>query len=358
MIRVSIIGATGYTGGELLRYLLRHPEAKLAHLTSETYSGQPIHAIHKFLKGRCALILEKANPAAIAENSDVVFLCLPHGASAKSAEALLQKGVKVIDLSADFRLQNLAVYTRWYGKHLAPKLIKEAVYGLPERYRDQIARARLVASPGCHSTTSILAGLPLIAKGLLGKGPIIVDSKTGISGAGRKVEAPYLYSEADESVQAYGLKGHRHHPEIVQEWQRAIQDSKQKAVSSKQRSAHRSLLTADSLVFVPHLVPMNRGIFVTLYAPLARKLSVDALRDVYVSYYLRQPFVTVLPPQESPEIKAVSYTNHCQIGVSVDPSGQHAVIMAATDNLGKGASGQAIQCMNLMFDLDEATGLR
>src|SRR5258708_5629994 len=212
MIRVSIIGATGYTGGDLLRYLLRHPEAKLAHLTSETYAGQPVHALHKFLKGRCGLILEKANPAAIAVNSDVVFLCLPHGASAKTAAALLEKNVRVIDLSADFRLQNLAVYTRWYGKHPAPKLIKEAVYGLPERYREEIRRTRLVAAPGCYSTTSILAGLPLVVKGLLGKGPIIVDAKSGISGAGRKMEATYLYSEAEQTMQAYGLKGHRHQP--------------------------------------------------------------------------------------------------------------------------------------------------
>jgi N-acetyl-gamma-glutamyl-phosphate reductase len=344
MIRVSIIGATGYTGGELLRYLIRHPEAKIAHLTSETYAGQPIHALHKFLKGRLGLILEKMNPAAIAENSDVVFLCLPHGASAKTAEVLLTKSVKVIDLSADFRLQNVAVYTRWYGKHTAPKLIKEAVYGLPERYRDQIRRTRLVAAPGCYSTTSILAGLPLVVKGLLGKGPIIVDAKSGISGAGRKVEATYLYSEADENLQAYGLKGHRHHPEIVQEWQRAAADAKKKAKVE--------------LVFTPHLVPMNRGIFVTLYAPLAKRLSVEALREVYLSYYLREPFVTVLATYESPEIKGVALTNHCQIGVSIDPSGQHAVILAATDNLGKGASGQAVQCMNLMFGLDEATGLQ
>ena len=343
MIRVSIIGATGYTGGELLRYLIRHPEVKLAHLTSETYAGQPIHALHSFLKGRCSLILEKANPASIAKNSDVVFLGLPHGASAKMAVEILKHGAKVIDLSADFRLQNLAQYTRWYGKHPEPKYIKEAVYGLPERYRDEIRRARLVAGPGCYSTTTILAGLPLIEKGLLGSGTIIVDAKSGVSGAGRKVEAQYLYSEANESVKAYGLKGHRHHPEIVQEWQRAAAAAKKKVKID--------------LIFTPHLIPMNRGIFSTAYFPLARRMSVDALREVYLSYYLRQPFVTVLAPQESPETKGVAFTNHCQIGVSTDASGQHAVILAVTDNLGKGASGQAIQCMNLMFGLDESVGL-
>ena len=343
MIRVSIIGASGYTGGELLRYLIRHPEVKLAHLTSENFAGQPIHTLHKFLKGRCSLILEKANPAAIAQNSDVVFLGLPHGASAKTAAALLAKGVKVIDLSADFRLKNLAQYTRWYGPHPEPKLIKEAVYGLPERYREAIRRARLIAAPGCYSTTSILAGLPLVAKGLLGAGQMILDAKSGVSGAGRKVDAMYLFAEDNESMQAYGLKGHRHFPEIVQEWQQAAADAKKK--------------TKVDLVFVPHLIPMNRGIFVTLYAPLAKKIRVEALREAYLSYYLREPFVTVLAPHESPEIKGVTFTNHCQIGVSIEPSGQRAVIMAVTDNLGKGASSQAIQCMNLMFNLDEATGL-
>jgi N-acetyl-gamma-glutamyl-phosphate reductase len=340
MIRVSIIGATGYTGGELLRYLIRHPEVKLAHLTSENFAGQPIHTLHKFLKGRCGILCEKANPAAIAEDSDVVFLGLPHGASAKTAAALLAKGVKVIDLSADFRLQNLATYTRWYGKHPVPKLIKEAVYGLPERYRDDIRQTRLVAAPGCYSTTSILAGLPLMAKGLLGKGPVIIDAKSGISGAGRKTEIVYLYSEANETMQAYGLKGHRHQPEILQEWQRAA--GKKAGID---------------LIFVPHLVPMNRGIFITLYAPLAKRMSAQTLRDIYLDYYLREPFVTVLEANESPEVKGVSYTNHCQIGVTVDPSGQRAIIMAVTDNLGKGASSQAVQCMNLMFGLPETTGL-
>jgi N-acetyl-gamma-glutamyl-phosphate reductase len=194
MIRVSIIGATGYTGGELLRYLLRHPEVKLSHLTSESFAGQPVHALHKFLKGRCGIILEKANAAAIAPDSDIVFLGLPHGASAKTAAALLKKGTKVIDLSADFRLKSLATYTKWYGKHPAPGLLKEAVYGLPERYRDYLRDTRLVAAPGCYSTTSILAGLPLVTQGLVaGSGPIIIDAKSGISGAGRKLEAPYLY---------------------------------------------------------------------------------------------------------------------------------------------------------------------
>ena len=345
MIRVSIIGASGYTGGELLRYLIGHPEVKLAHLTSETFAGQPIHSLHTFLKGRCGLICEKANPAVIAQDSDVVFLGLPHGASAKMAAALLEKKVvKVIDLSADFRLQNLALYTRWYGKHPVPRLVKEAVYGLPERYREDIRRARLVAAPGCYATTSVLAGLPLFAKGLVGPGQIIVDAKSGISGAGRKVEAAYLFAESNETVRAYGLKGHRHHPQIVQEWQRAAAEAKKK-------------IKVD-LIFTPHLVPMNRGIFVTLYAPLNKRLSAEALREVYLSYYLRQPFVTLLAPYESPETKGVAFTNHCQIGVSIEPSGQRAVILAATDNLGKGASGQAVQCMNLMFGIDESTGLQ
>jgi N-acetyl-gamma-glutamyl-phosphate reductase len=357
MIRVSIIGSTGYTGGELLRWLIGHPEVALVHLTSESYAGQPIHQIHKFLKGRSGLICEKLNVAVIAKDSVVVFLGLPHGTAAKTAAQFLDKGVKVVDLSADFRIRDLKVYEKWYGKHPVPALIKEAVYGLPERYREEIRTARLIANPGCYATTSILAGLPLAAKGLLGKGPIIVDAKSGVSGAGRKVETTYLYSELDESMQAYALKGHRHQPEIWQEWERAAMSNEQRAMSPKRQITHRSSLIAGELIFVPQLAPMNRGIFANLYAPLKKKMTAEALRDAYLSYYLREPFVSVLGIYESPEVKAVTYTNVCQIGISVAPSGETAIITAALDNLVKGAAGQAIQNMNLLFGLDETTGL-
>ena len=338
MIRVSIVGATGYTGGELLRYLVRHPEVSITHLTSESYAGQPVYNIHKFLRGRSRHILEKLNVAALAQDSDVAFLGLPHGAAAKTAAQLLKKGVKVIDLSADFRIRDLKVYEKWYGKHPAGALMKEAVYGLPERYRDEIRNAKLVANPGCYATTAILAGLPLVTAGLLGSGPVIVDAKSGVSGAGRKVEAMYLYSELDESMQAYALKGHRHEPEIYQEWNRARKIS-------------------NEFIFVPQLAPMNRGIFANLYAPLKRKMTAEAVREAYLSFYMREPFVSILGTYESPEIKAVTYTNLCQIGISVSASGKQAIITAALDNLVKGASGQAIQNMNLMFGLDETTGL-
>ena len=353
MIRVSIIGATGYTGGELLRYLIRHPEVTLTHLTSESYAGQPIHQLHKFLKGRSGLICEKLNVSAIEKDSDVVFLGLPHGTAAKTAAQFLGKGVKVIDLSADFRIRDRKVYQRWYGKHAAPALVKEAVYGLPERYRIQIRNARLVANPGCYATASILAGLPLVAEGLLGRGPIIVDAKSGVSGAGRKVEAVYLYSELDESMQAYALKGHRHQPEIWQEWIRA----EGRGTRDENKPRRSSLVTRNSFIFVPQLAPMNRGILANLYAPLKKKMTAEALREIYLTYYMREPFVSILGTYESPEVKAVTYTNLCQIGVSVSSSGREAIIIAALDNLVKGASGQAIQNMNLMFDLDETTGL-
>lgn len=342
MIRVSIVGATGYTGGELLRYLVRHPEAKLVHVTSEHFVNQPIHTIHKFLKGRCGLICEKLHIAEIAQDSDMVFLGLPHGAAAKTAEAFIKKGTRVIDLSADFRLSDLKTFATWYGEHPVPALVKKAVYGLPERYREQIRNADLIANPGCYATTSILAGLPLFAHHLVGKGAIIVDAKSGVTGAGRKLETPYLYAEANESMMAYALKGHRHQPEIFQEWS--------KVASNKS-------LAASSFIFVPHLVPMNRGIFATLYAPLAKKIKADALREIYQNFYMKEPFVTVLPPFESPEVRAVTYTNQCHIGVALDRSGTHAIITAVTDNLVKGASGQAIQNMNLMFGVDETTGL-
>jgi len=338
MIRVSIIGSTGYTGGELLRYLVRHPEVTLTHLTSESYAGQPIHQIHKFLKGKSRLLCEKLNIAAVAKDSDVVFLGLPHGTAAKTAAGFLAKGVKVIDLSADFRIKDMKVYEKWYGKHPVPALVKEAVFGLPERYRDDIRNARLVANPGCFATTTILAGLPLVAGRLVGKGPIIVDAKSGVSGAGRKIESMYLYSELDENMQAYALKGHRHQPEIYQEWQKAGKVS-------------------NEFIFVPQLAPMNRGIFANLYAPLTKKMTADALRDVYVNYYMREPFVSILAPYESPEVKAVTYTNHCQIGISISASGREAIITAVLDNLVKGASGQALQNMNLMFGFEETMGL-
>lgn len=351
MIRVSIIGATGYTGGELLRLLVGHPDVTLAHVTSESYAGKPIHAIHKFLKGRTGLICEKANPAAIAKDSDVVFLGLPHGTAAKTAAALLKNGTKVIDLSADFRIKDRVTYEKWYGKHPVPALLKESVYGLPERYRDQIREARLIANPGCYATTTILAGLPLATNGLLGKGPIIVDAKSGVSGAGRKLENAYLYSEADENMMVYGLKGHRHHPEILQEWGTA-----QRAMRNGQRVANHALRIAN-LIFVPQLAPMNRGILANLYAPLKKKMTAEALREVYLNFYMKEPFVQVLNAYESPEIKAVTYTNNAQIGVAVSADGRTAIIMSALDNLVKGASGQAIQNMNLMFGLPETTGL-
>ncbi|HVO33121.1 MAG TPA: N-acetyl-gamma-glutamyl-phosphate reductase [Elusimicrobiota bacterium] len=341
-VRVSIVGASGYTGGELLRYLLRHPGVRLAHLTSENHVGKPVHELHKFLKGRLNQPLEKLNVSAVARDSDVVFLGLPHGAAAKTAAALLDHGTRVIDLSADFRLEDASTYARWYGAHPVPALLKGAVYGLPERHRDEIRTARLVANPGCYATTSILAGLPLASAGWLGSGPLIIDAKSGVSGAGRKAEPMYLYSEADESMQAYGLKGHRHFPEIIQEWTRAGAKSKTKRIE---------------LIFVPYLAPMNRGILATLYAPLAKKQSIDKLRELYVSYYLREPFVTILAPFESPEVKAVTYTNRCQIGLSLDASGRTAIVIAALDNLVKGASGQAIQNMNLMFGFGETTAL-
>ncbi len=338
MIRVSIVGSTGYTGGELLRYLVRHPDVTLTHLTSESFAGQPIHQIHKFLKGKTAIICEKLNIATVAKNSDVVFLGLPHGTAAKTAAGFLAKRVKVIDLSADFRIKDLKVYEKWYGKHPAPSLVKEAVFGLPERYRAEIRSARLVANPGCYATTAILAGLPLADAQLIGKGPIIVDAKSGVSGAGRKVEAMYLYSELDENMMAYALKGHRHQPEIYQEWNRAGK-------------------VPNEFIFVPQLAPMNRGIFANLYMPLKKKMTAEALRDIYLSYYMREPFVSILGTYESPEIKAITYTNQCQIGISVSASGTQAIITAALDNLVKGAAGQAIQNMNLMFGFDEITGL-
>jgi N-acetyl-gamma-glutamyl-phosphate reductase len=353
MIRISIVGATGYTGGELLRHLLRHPEAEIKHVTSENFVGQPISAVHKFSKGRIDLICEKYNPALIARDTDVAFLGLPHGTSSKTAAELIEKGIRVIDLSADFRLEDLPTYEKWYGRHEAPKLLPEAVFGLPERYREKIRKARLIANPGCYATTAILAGLPIMADGILGEGPVIVDAKSGVSGAGRKLDPTFLYSEANESMQAYGLKGHRHHPEILQEWRRAMKTAPGSGLKGKASPRAKSL----ELIFVPHLAPMSRGIFATLYAPLTRRVTSEELMKIYQVYYADEPFVQVLKPMESPEVRAVANTNMCHIGVATDESGKTAIVMAALDNLIKGASGQAIQNMNLMFGIKESEGL-
>ncbi len=340
MIRASVIGATGYTGGELLRWLFAHPQVEVAHCTSESSPGKSISSIHRDLtsKTRNEIFTEKCVPETIAKDSDVVFTCLPHGSSARTAKMFLDRGVKVIDLSADYRLKSAAVYKKWYGlAHPHPQLLKEAAYGLPEKYRNKIAAARLVANPGCFATTSILTALPLLHYGLIDPKSIVIDAKSGVTGAGKKLEPKYLFSEANENFSAYGVNHHRHMPEIEQEI--AVAGNK------------------PSITFVPHLLPVNRGILAAVYATLKKKMTTRQALEFYVKFYAAEPFVAVLPEGVYPELKSVQRNNFCQIGVKVDERNGRVIAFGALDNLGKGASSQAVQNMNLMFGFDETCGL-
>ncbi len=341
MIRAAVIGATGYTGGELLKWLFAHPEVEVTHCTSESSPGKPLTSAQPQLasKTRKPIILEKCDPKKISKDTDVAFTCLPHGASARTAKQFLDRGVKVIDLSADYRLKSAATYQKWYGlPHPHPELLKEAVYGLPEKYRSKIAGARLIANPGCYATTSILTTLPLMSAGLIDPKSIVIDAKSGVSGAGKKLEPKYLFTEAGDNFSAYAVAHHRHMPEIEQE------------ITVAGRGA-------PSITFVPHLLPVFRGILAAVYATLKKKMTTRQVLEVYQKFYADEPFVAVLPEGQFPELKAVNHTNFCQMGVKVDERNGRVVALGALDNLAKGASSQAVQNMNLMFGLSEICGL-
>jgi N-acetyl-gamma-glutamyl-phosphate reductase len=337
MTSVAIIGATGYTGIELVRLLCRHPQVQLAALTSRQQAGKRYSQVFPGFLGAVDLKISDHDLPAIAHRAEFAFLCLPHSESQDAAALLLAHGLKVVDLSADFRLRSAAVYRKWYGPHRHPDLLPEAVYGLPEVYRDRIADARLVANPGCYPTSVILGLLPLAAAGLL-RPEVIADSKSGVSGAGRSPHPNLHFAEVNEGLRAYSVYAHRHTPEIEQE------------VSAAAGNKVR-------VTFVPHLVPMNRGILSTLYVKLRKKLSAKALFAVYAQRYENEPFVRVLPRGTLPDVAQVRGTNLTQIGLSLAPSGREAVVIAALDNLVKGAAGAAVQNFNLMAGLPETTGL-
>ncbi|MDA8097670.1 MAG: N-acetyl-gamma-glutamyl-phosphate reductase [Desulforudis sp.] len=339
MINVGIIGATGYTGAELVRLLGRHPQAKLVGLTSRTYRGEPYWRVYPHLNDYVDLDCEELDLVQLVSRTDVVFTALPHGHSMDVAREVLRQGKKLVDLGADFRLRQSRVYEQWYGvTHTATELLNEAVYGLPELYRESITEARLVANPGCYPTASILALAPLLCKGLVYQNSIIVDAKSGVSGAGRQFSLKGHFAETNENFQAYNVAAHRHTPEIEQEL---------------------SLLAGAELLinFTPHLVPMTRGILATVYVNLKNYFDREELYTVFAEFYRDEPFVRVLPPGVLPQTKAVAGSNHCDIGIVSDSRTNRAIILSAIDNLVKGASGQAIQNMNLLFGLDETTGL-
>lgn len=336
MIKVGIVGGTGYTGVELLRFLVNHPEVQLHAVTSRAEAGTPVADIFPNLRGYVDITFTDPSQDTLNE-CDVVFFATPNGTAMQTTPQLLEAGVKVIDLSADFRIKEIAVWEKWYGMtHACPDLVAEAIYGLPEINRAAIAKARLIACPGCYPTAVQLGLLPLLQADVIETTPLIADAKSGVSGAGRKAAVATLMGEAGESFKAYNVAGHRHLPEIVQGLN---QVAKQPV----------------NFTFVPHLVPMIRGIHATLYATL--KTEVD-LQNLFEEQYRKEPFVDVLPARAHPETRNVRGTNRCQLAVHRPQNGQMIVILSVIDNLVKGASGQAIQNMNIMCGLPEDMGLK
>jgi N-acetyl-gamma-glutamyl-phosphate reductase len=336
MIRIGIVGGTGYTGVELLRLLATHPQADVIQITSRAEAGRQVSDLYGNLRGHFDLAFSEPTPEALA-SCDLVFFATPNGTAMKLVPDLLDSGTRVIDLAADFRLKDTAVWEQWYGMpHSCADVLAEAVYGLPELNRDAIRGARIVANPGCYPTASALGLLPLVENGLVDTTSLIADCKSGVSGAGRGANVGMLMGEVGESFKAYAVPGHRHLPEIRQ--------------TLAWVAGHEVGLT-----FVPHLVPMVRGIEATLYARLTG--DADDLQALYEQRYMAEPFVDVLPAGSHPETRSVRGTNHCRIAVHRPQDGDTVVVLSVIDNLSKGAAGQAVQNMNLMFGLDENCGL-
>jgi len=343
MIKIGIVGGTGYTGVELLRILAMHPQAQITAITSRKDAGMPVAEMYPSLRGRVDLAFTTPDEARLTE-CDLAFFATPHGVAMAQAPDLLAAGVKVIDLAADFRLQDLPTFERWYGMaHTCPDLLREAAYGLPELNREAIRNARVVGNPGCYPTSVQLGYAPLLKeRGLIDASHLIANCASGVSGAGRKAEVGSLFAEAADSFKAYGVKGHRHGPEINEQLRRIA------GVSHDDASVH--------CIFVPHLIPIIRGIHSTLYARLTPKGQAADLQMLYEDVYRGEPFVDVMPPGSAPETRSVRASNVARIAVH-KPAPDTVMVLVVEDNLTKGASGQAVQCMNLLFGLPETTGL-
>ncbi len=336
MIKAGIVGGTGYTGVELLRILATHPEVQLHAITSRKEDGLAVADMYPSLRGRVNLAFSAPEKANLNE-CDVVFFATPHGVAMAQARELLAAGVKVIDLAADFRLQDPAQFEKWYGmSHSCTDLLAEAVYGLPELNRAAIKKARIVGNPGCYPTTMQLGFYPLLKAGIIDSGNLIADCKSGVSGAGRKAEISTLYSEASDNFKAYSVHGHRHIPETVEQLQK---------ISAQ----------PVELIFTPHLVPMIRGMHSTLYARLNYEIDNSALQALFESAYAEEAFVDVMPFGSHPETRSTRGSNTLRL--ALHRHGSTVIILVVQDNLMKGASGQAVQCMNLMFGLPETVGL-
>lgn len=334
-IKVGIVGGTGYTGVELLRLLAQHPNAELHAITSRGEAGTAVADMFPNLRGYVDLKFTDPTSSSL-KDCDVVFFATPHGVAMKQSQELLAADVRIIDLAADYRLQDTAAFEKWYGMpHSEPELLKESVYGLPEVNRAKIRTARVVGNPGCYPTATQLGFLPLIEAACIDTDTLISDAKSGVSGAGRKAEVHTLFPEASDNFKAYGVPGHRHLPEIAER------------------------LTAAAgkpvrLTFVPHLTPLIRGIHATLYARITRE---EDFQSLFEKRYANEPFVDVLPPKSHPETRSVRASNTCRIAIHRPQGGDTLVILSVIDNLVKGAAGQAVQNMNIMFGIDECAGL-
>ncbi len=338
MKKVAIIGASGYTGVELLRLLVGHSQAEVVAVTSRQYQGLPISQVFPSLEGYFDLVCEAVDVESIASRADVIFTALPHKSAMAVIPDFLNAGCKVIDLSADYRLRDQQVYEHWYQSHSSPELLNEAVYGLPELYRAQIKDARLVANPGCYPTSVALALAPLLEARLIACDSIIIDSKSGTTGAGRGLKESSLYSEVNEGFKAYGIGSHRHTPEIEQTLSQIAGESIQ-------------------VSFTPHLLPVDRGILSTIYATQTEGYSTVDLLQLFQKRYADEPFVRILPEGQLPNIAYVRGTNLCDIGLVADQRTGRIILVSVIDNLCKGAAGQAIQNFNLICGIDERTGL-
>ncbi|MEZ4600507.1 MAG: N-acetyl-gamma-glutamyl-phosphate reductase [Syntrophotaleaceae bacterium] len=338
MIKVAIVGASGYTGVELIRLLLRHPEVDITCITSRQNAGTPVSSVFPSLLGRIDLDFDPVDVELINSRADFIFTALPHKAAMEVVPDFLKTGKKVVDLSADYRLRDVAVYEKWYQTHSSPELVAEAAYGLPELFRPAIRHARLVANPGCYPTSIALALAPLLEKRLIDPASLIIDSKSGTSGAGRSAKIGSLYCEVNEGFKAYGVASHRHTPEI------------------EQTLSH---LAGEPVVvsFTPHLLPVNRGILSTCYATLAEASSTAALLAIFQDRYRGEKFVRVHPEGDLPNVAYVRGSNYCNLGVVADPRTGRVIVVSAIDNLLKGAASQAVQNMNLMLGWEEALGL-
>lgn len=332
--KIGILGATGYTGITLLSILIGHRNVEVSLLTSNTYKGLAVSSVFPFLKGICDLSLE-GMPSVFDRDLDVLFLCLPHGKSMEIVPKLYDGRRLIIDLGADFRFKDPELYERFYGPHSSKELLLYATYGLPELYRERIAASRLIANPGCYPTSAILALYPLLKANLL-EGDIYIDSKSGVSGAGREAKVQNLFTEVSEGFRPYNVGSHRHQPEIEKEVKR---------------------FKEVSIIFVPHLLPINRGILTTVYTRVRKGVTTEEVLSLFRSTYREEPFVRILEEGNFPDTRQVRFSNYCDIGLKIFPDGR-AVVVSAIDNLVKGASGQAVQNMNIAMGIQETEGLK